>query len=68
MRPWKNIAEKWTEPGNIVTNGPYTLEKWTHGSEMRYVKNPLWPGADNVQIEVIQGPDHRVRIHGHVHV
>lgn len=49
-------AEKWTEPGNIVTNGPYTLETWQHGAEMRYVKNPLWPGAADVQIEVIQGP------------
>lgn len=49
-------AEKWTEPGNIVTNGPYTLETWQHGAEMRYVKNPLWPGAADVQIEAIQGP------------
>ena len=29
---------------------------WEHGSELRYVKNPLWPDADSVQIEVIQGP------------
>ncbi len=49
-------AERWTEPGNIVTNGPYTLETWQHGAYMRYVKNPLWIDADNVQIEVIQGP------------
>lgn len=49
-------GDTWTEPGNIVTNGPYTLETWQHGAELRYVKNPLWPGADTVQIEVIQGP------------
>ncbi|MDI9547170.1 MAG: peptide ABC transporter substrate-binding protein [Chloroflexota bacterium] len=49
-------AEQWTEPGNIVTNGPYTLETWQHGAYMRYVKNPLWFDAANVQIEVIQGP------------
>jgi len=49
-------GDKWTEPGNIVTNGPYTLEEWQHGASLRFVKNPLWPGADDVQIEVIQGP------------
>jgi oligopeptide transport system substrate-binding protein len=49
-------GDAWTEPGNIVTNGPYTLAEWQHGSELRFVKNPLWPGADDVQIDVIQGP------------
>jgi len=49
-------GDKWTEPGNIVTNGPYTLEEWQHGASMRFVKNPLWVGADDVQIEAIQGP------------
>lgn len=49
-------AEQWTEPGNIVTNGPYTLEQWDHGAYVSYVKNPLWPDAADVQIEVIQGP------------
>lgn len=52
----EEFAEMWTEPGNIVTNGPYTLETWQHGAEMRYVKNPLWYDAANVQIDVIQGP------------
>jgi oligopeptide transport system substrate-binding protein len=36
-------GEQWTEPGNIVTNGPYMLES----------KNPKYYDADNVQIEVI---------------
>lgn len=49
-------GDQWTEPGNIVTNGPYTLETWNHGADMRYVKNPLWYDAANVQIEAIQGP------------
>jgi len=49
-------GDNWTEPGNIVTNGPYTLQEWQHGSNLAWVKNPLWPDADNVQIELIQGP------------
>jgi oligopeptide transport system substrate-binding protein len=52
----EEYGDDWTEPGNIVTNGPYTLETWDHQAEMRFVKNPLWVDADSVQIEVIQGP------------
>ena len=49
-------GDTWTDAGNIVTNGPYTLETWDHQAYMRFVKNPLWINADDVQIEVIQGP------------
>ncbi len=48
-------AEKWTEAGLIVTNGPYVLETWIHGGELNLVKNPLWINADAVQIERIEG-------------
>ena len=46
---------KWTEAGLIVTNGPYGLEEWIHGGNLNLVKNPLWPDADTVQIERIDG-------------
>ncbi len=49
-------GDRWAEPGMIVTNGPYTLKEWTHQSRVALVKNPFWPDAKNVQIEVIQGP------------
>jgi oligopeptide transport system substrate-binding protein len=49
-------GDNWADAGAIVTNGPYTLEQWDHQSYLRFVKNPLWPGADDVQIEAIQGP------------
>jgi oligopeptide transport system substrate-binding protein len=52
----ETYGNNWTEAGLIVTNGPYTLEEWTHGAYLRLVKNPLWVDADTVQIEVIQGP------------
>lgn len=44
---------KWTEPENIVTNGPYLLTKWAHEDELIMEKNPDYFDADNVQIEVI---------------
>jgi len=48
-------GEEWTEPENIVTNGPYVLEEWVHGAELNMVKNPLWINADDVQIERVEG-------------
>ncbi|RKX24668.1 MAG: hypothetical protein DRP47_11020 [Candidatus Zixiibacteriota bacterium] len=48
-------AEKWTEAGLVVSNGPYALETWIHGGELDLVKNPLWIEADSVQIERIEG-------------
>lgn len=49
-------GDLWADAGTIVTNGPYTLAQWDHGAYVRMVKNPLWPGAADVQIEAIQGP------------
>jgi oligopeptide transport system substrate-binding protein len=46
----------WTEAGVIVTNGAYVMESWIHGGEMTFVKNPLWPEADSVQIERVEAP------------
>ncbi len=34
---------RWTEPGNIVSNGPYLLAGWFHGDSMALERNPLWP-------------------------
>ena len=46
---------KWTEAGLVVTNGPMGLEEWIHGGNLNLVKNPLWPEADSVQIERLEG-------------
>jgi oligopeptide transport system substrate-binding protein len=50
-----DLGDRWTEAGVIVTNGPYVLDTWIHGGEMVLVKNPLYPEADSVQIERIEG-------------
>ena len=47
----EKYGDKWTEPENIVTNGPYLLKKWAHEDEMILEKNPDYPEADKVQIE-----------------
>jgi oligopeptide transport system substrate-binding protein len=44
-------GEAWTEPGNIVTNGPFRLEAWQRGESMVLVRNPEYRGRfrGNVQ-------------------
>lgn len=49
-------GDQWTEPGNIVTNGPYTLKEWQHQASLYITKNPLWRDADTVQVDEFGGP------------
>ncbi len=65
MRPMPQAAieehgDTWTEPENIITNGPFALSEWIHGDSLQLVRNPHWYGweemADVVgNIEVING-------------
>jgi oligopeptide transport system substrate-binding protein len=49
----EKYGDKWIEPENIVTNGPYLLTKWAHEDEIILEKNPDYFEADKVQIERI---------------
>ncbi len=46
---------EWTEPGNIVTNGPFVLDEWDRGVRRVLRRNPLLP-AD------LQGPGNVERV------
>jgi len=41
-------GDKWTETGFFQGYGPYTLKEWVHDSTITLVKNPFWPGSDNI--------------------
>jgi oligopeptide transport system substrate-binding protein len=49
----EKYGEQWTEPGNIMTNGPMVLAEWTHDAHLTYKKNPYYYDADKIQIEEI---------------
>jgi len=51
--PIEQFGDKWTEPGNIWTCGPYVLDVWEHANKMVMKKNPFWFDAKNVSIEQI---------------
>lgn len=39
------FGEKWTEPENMVTLGPYNLTKWQHDKALVIERNPLFFGT-----------------------
>ncbi len=42
------FGERFTRPGNQVSNGPFVLEEWTQGSFVRLGRNPhYWNNAHN---------------------
>jgi oligopeptide transport system substrate-binding protein len=51
----EEFGDNWTDPANIVTNGPFMLESWDHEASINMVKNPDWRDADSVSLERIDG-------------
>jgi len=44
---------KWTKPGNLVGNGPFTLERWQVNHEIFAAKNPRYRAPETVELEGI---------------
>ena len=51
----EQYGEKWTEAANIVTNGPFELERWEHNSNIDLVKWDEWRGAADVKLTRVNG-------------
>ena len=51
----QQLGSLWSEPGNLVTNGPYVLGEWARGVRRVYLANPYLP-AD------LRGPGNVSRI------
>jgi oligopeptide transport system substrate-binding protein len=49
------FGRKWTEPANIVTDGPFKLATWQHNAKIDLVKWPGWRGADSVSLQRVNG-------------
>jgi oligopeptide transport system substrate-binding protein len=48
-------GDKWTEPENIVTNGPFKLAAWRHEATLTLEKWPEWRDANSVKLTRIEG-------------
>jgi oligopeptide transport system substrate-binding protein len=43
-------GDRWIEQGFYQGYGPFTLKEWQHDYYMTLIKNPYWPGTDNVPV------------------
>lgn len=51
----EQFGDKWTEAANIVTNGPFKLERWQHNSAIDIVKDPNWRDPGSVKLTRVNG-------------
>ena len=51
----ERFGDKWTDPDNIVTDGPFKLESWEHDSSIDLVKNDAWRDAKDVALTRVNG-------------
>jgi oligopeptide transport system substrate-binding protein len=51
----EQFGEAWTDPANIVTNGPFQLEAWEHEASIDLVKWEDWRNADEVDLTRVNG-------------
>src|SRR5258706_5808230 len=52
----EKFGDKWTEAGNIVCNGPFTLEAWEHNKQIVLKQNPHYYGAKDVHLTRVMMP------------
>ncbi|MBA1936326.1 ABC transporter substrate-binding protein, partial [Pseudomonas aeruginosa] len=53
----EKFGEKWTQPGNIVTNGAYTLKDWVVNERIVLERSPTyWNNAKTVINQVTYLP------------
>ncbi len=49
----EQAGERWTEPGNVWTNGPFALASWEHGSALTVVRNPRYYDVRTVALQQV---------------
>ena len=47
------LGADWIKPGNLVSNGAYTLAEFVPNDHIKLVKNPKFHDAANVKIDVV---------------
>ncbi|NIS81364.1 MAG: hypothetical protein GTO14_14430 [Anaerolineales bacterium] len=50
----EEFEDRWVEPGNIVTNGPFVLDEWIHSVSTVFLRNPHYPDPFKGNVEKVQ--------------
>jgi len=51
----KRHGYAWWQAGNIVVNGPFTLEEWRAGEQISLRRNPYYHAAESVKLDRVVG-------------
>lgn len=46
-------GDKWTEPGHLISDGPFDLAQWKHDASLTLVKNPNYYDASTVKLDKV---------------
>ena len=49
----EKLGADWIKPGNLVSNGAYTLAEFVPNDHIKLVKNPKFYDAKNVKIDIV---------------
>lgn len=49
----EELGDDWAKPGNIVVNGPFILDEWSPGSDVKLIRNENFYDAENVKLDVV---------------
>jgi len=49
----EKFGKKYTEAGNLVTNGPFKLSSWKHNASLTLVKSTKWRNASSVKLSKV---------------
>jgi oligopeptide transport system substrate-binding protein len=44
----EECGDSWTEDDCMPAFGPFALKEWSHDESITLIKNPYWPGTDNI--------------------
>ena len=47
------LGDDWVKPGNMVTNGAYTLADWQPQAFVRAIRNPHFRAAESVRVDTV---------------
>src|SRR5688572_8601471 len=49
----ESLGEEWIKPGNLVSNGAFTLAEFVPGDHIKIVKNPTFHDAASVKLDAV---------------